>query len=102
MLKLQMDAASQKGSWDGLIASYKADQAPVNNYKWVNAVRSLYRPVLTTGLVIITYLLFHNVLAGLAASDSLLLDIFSGSELKEILRYIVYSIVFSTATAVSW
>lgn len=101
LIKIQMEVESQKGSWAGLIESYKSDKEFVDTYKWVNAIKSLYRPFLTTSLVIITYLLFENILGGLK-DNNILSEIFTGSELKEILRYIVYSIVFSTATAISW
>jgi hypothetical protein len=100
MILVQMDVESQKGSWAGLIESYKSDK-PLDTYKWVNAIKALYRPLLTSSLVVITYLLFKNILYGLNG-DHILSEIFTGSELKEILRYIVYSIVFSTATAISW
>jgi hypothetical protein len=102
MFKLQMEATSQKGSWDGLIQSYKAEAKQIDSYRWVNACKSLYRPLLTTGLVIVTYMMFIDILKGLSGQDVALAKIFTGNELKEILRYIVYSLVFSTATAVAW
>lgn len=101
-MRLQMEMASQKGSWDGLKASHLAEVTPVDTYKWVNAIKSLYRPILTSALVLVTYLLFINILDGLAGNNSTLTAIFNGPELKEILRYIVYSVVFSTATAIAW
>lgn len=103
MARLQMEAASQQGSWQGLVASHEADTGTgEHNYKWVNAIKSLYRPILTTGLIIVTYLFFQDVLNGLANAESTMAKIFEGAELKEIMRYIVYSIVFSTATAIAW
>ena len=100
LMKIQMDIESQKGSWAGLIESHKAD-IPLDTYRWVNAIKSLYRPFLTSSLVVITYLLFINILSGFG-DDNILSEIFTGPELKAILKYIVYSIVFATATAISW
>lgn len=102
MFKLNMQATSQKGSWDGLIQSYKAQDKPLDTYKWVNAIKSLFRPFLTISLVVVTYLLFTSILQGLAGNDVALSKVFDSAELKEILRYIVYSIVFSTSTAIAW
>ncbi len=102
MVRLQMEVASQKGSWDGLKVSYEAEAKHLDTYKWVNAIKSLFRPFLTTCLVVVTYLLFIDILRGLAGEDIALSKIFTGAELKEILRYIVYSLVFSTATAIAW
>lgn len=97
-----MEAASQAGSWDGLQASINADAATVDTYKWVNAIKSLYRPFITTVLVVLVYQLFCDIVAGLGGTESVLSDIFTGQELKEIMRYIVYSVVFSASTAVTW
>lgn len=102
MVRLQMEVASQKGSWEGLKESIKADAVVVDTYRWVNAIKSLYRPILTTGLVVISYKIFETILAGLAGKETVLGDIFSGQELKEIMRYIVYSLIFATSTAIVW
>lgn len=100
MAHLKMEAKSQDGSWNALKAGYEAD-VPLDNYLWVNAVKSLYRPVLTSALVFLTYKLFINILIALAG-ENVLSEIFTGTELKDILKYIVYSVVFSTTTAITW
>lgn len=102
IMEMQMKMKAQEGSWNSMIESLKSEAAASDTYKWVNAIKALYRPFLTTGLVVVTYMLFQDVLGGLGNEQSVIADIFTGAELKEILRYIVYSIVFSTATAIVW
>lgn len=100
--RLDMEAASQAGSWQGLSESVRADAVVSDTYQWVNAIKSLYRPALTTALVIISYQIFRDILNGLAGKDAVLVSIFTGTELKEIIRYIVYSLIFATSTAIVW
>ncbi len=102
LIRLKMEAVGQQGSWEGLVASVKADAAPVDTYKWVNAAKSLYRPALTSALVYLCYRIFLDFLAGLAGDKAVLAGIFTGPELKQILCYIVYSLVFAASTAVVW
>ena len=105
LLRLNMEAEAQKGSWDSLAKSLETVTATESSapYPWVSAVRCLYRPILTTGLVIIAYLIFLHLMDALATgADSGLAGIFGQGEIKEILKYIVYSLVFSTATAIVW
>lgn len=46
-----IELSNTQGSWEGLTASYQAEgaSAAAGTYKWVEAVRSLTRPVLTLG-----------------------------------------------------
>ena len=65
-MKLEMEFLERKadiqdklrktdGSYDGLVASIKADAvADDNAYKWVASIKALFRPFLTTALVVIT------------------------------------------------
>jgi len=114
MLRLQMDAhaqeteqelaiVSQRGAWEGLAASQQADAAiSANVHTWVNDVRALFRPVLTTGLVVLVYMIFRDLLAALGAERSMLGAVLAESEVQEILRYVIYSVAFSASTAVVW
>lgn len=103
IMQLEMDAAAQKGSWQGLTASLKESESSDSNWKIVNAIKSLYRPALTSGLVIVTYLLFRDLMAIFKESgDVVLKGVFTPAEAKGIIVYIVYSMVFSTATAITW
>jgi hypothetical protein len=101
-MRLEMEMMSQEGAWKGLKESIKADAAVANTYKWVNAVKSLYRPALTTLLVIISYVIFLDILGGMADAGSTISKLFTYAEIKDLLRYIVYSLVFSAATAIVW
>jgi len=46
----EIQIASSQGSWSGLDDSLKAEGSIGASYPWVNAVRALVRPALTTGL----------------------------------------------------
>jgi len=102
MIRLNMELAKQQGSWDGLTASHQADAAgSANNYKWANAIKSIWRPVLTGSLVLCTYAIFRDLMSGLVESSGLI-EIYSEAEIHLLLKYIVNSIVFSTSTAITW
>ena len=73
----------QEGSWSALGESMSV-QTEGDSYRWVNAVKSLFRPVLTTGLFIMTWFIY-----GSTADPALL-------------KYIVYSVVFTACTAGTW
>lgn len=115
LLELQMQATaaeteqelavvSQQGAWSGLTASLSADAATAGAAPgWVNAVRSLFRPALTAGLLIVVWLLWRDLIAALEEGHSSpLLLLFSDMEAKEMLSYIVHSLVFAASTAVVW
>jgi len=50
-IEAESAAASELKSWDGLTSSINASASIGESYKWVNAVLSLTRPVLTVGLI---------------------------------------------------
>jgi len=77
------------GSYAGLNTSIDADKSIGDSYLWVNAVKSLFRPFLTTMLWIISIIVF-----------------FTTYEAPEVLVgnvvYMVESIYFATGTATFW
>lgn len=104
LLKLQMEARSQEtelelaivaqqGSWQGLSASIKGDVGQPS-YKWVAAVKSCFRPFIT----IVLWVLSAWVFAQVFNSDG----IFSKSESKDLIAYMVYSVFFTACTATAW
>ena len=97
----ELAIVSQSGSYEGLRTSVIADSRVGESYRWVNAVRSLFRPLLTTGLVVVSFLIFKDVMAGLETQGKSSLALGPG-EARAILQYIVYSLVFSTSTAIVW
>ena len=114
MLRLQMEAraaeteqelaiVSQQGSWAGMTASQQADAAvSANVHTWVNDIRSLFRPALTIGLVVLCYVVFRDLMGALASHDSLLGAILAEAEVKDLIRYMVYSVFFAGSTSVVW
>lgn len=83
--------AQVQGSYAGLNASIEADR-PEDSYRWVAAVRSLTRPVLTLLLWILFAVMFVLVYQSGGASDRSSQMIASSLE----------TISFSAATALAW
>lgn len=91
------------GSWDGLKDSYAAERKAGESYAWVNAIKDLYRPILTSGLVVLTWLVFNSLMAWLVSGHaSAVAAVLSPQELLDLLKYIIYSQVFAACTAVVW
>lgn len=98
----ELMVVSQKGSWDGLKASVQSESHVGEVHKIVNDIKALYRPLLTTGLVIVTYFIFRDMLNILRHQEAYLENVFSADTVRDILMYIIYSVVFSTCTAITW
>ena len=114
MFKLTLDAKqqdaenelaiiAQDGSWKGLVASQQSAAQEAPSYLWVNALKSLFRPALTTTLLGCTMVLFFALLGEFTnpVADSLT-SLFTLDEAREMLKYIVNSVVFTSCTAVIW
>lgn len=92
-----------EGSFAGLESSINAEGKISDVHKWVNDVRALTRPVLTIGLVVIVVYLFNHLMAAIQTGDqSALVDLLGREAVVALLTYIVYSVVFSAATAIAW
>ena len=89
-----------EGSQAGLVTSLASDNGQ-NLSRWAANVKGLYRPFLTTALVGLCLVMFFYLLDALQGGGPLA-DLFDLGELVAMVRYIVYSIVFSTSTAIVW
>lgn len=98
----ELKVISQEGSQKGLDASIRSLSYIGEVHKIVNDIRALYRPLLTTGLVVVTYLIFKDMLSVYHQQEARLEGVFEPETVKDILKYIIYSIVFSTCTAITW
>jgi len=112
MLKLQMQASaaeteqelaivSQEGSWSGLEASYRAE-ATIKAPQWANAIRSLYRPLLTTILIALAGWVFWLLIRAFETGEGLFAAVFPQADQAELIRYMVYSIFYTASTAALW
>jgi len=90
-----------EGSYAGLGSSIHHDQG-LKGTPFTDAIKSLFRPALTVMLLVCTMWLYLDLVRAIERQDNALRTIFDYAELKEIVRYIVYSVVFSTSTAVVW
>jgi hypothetical protein len=109
LIELQMQMKSQDGAWSGLTTSLQAQvelDKHQTNMPWVVAMKSLFRPFLTLSLWLAVMWLTYLVLTGslqtysaLASSDQ---TIFTSAEIVSLIKYVVYSTVFSATTATTW
>lgn len=114
MFDRQMEAKSQEteneialtsseGGWEGLSQSIQADASLAQHSgSIVNGIKSLFRPFLTTLLVCVTAYIFHVMWTSLLTSDANILVIFTEVQIKDMLAYVIYSIVFATTTSIVW
>lgn len=114
LLKLQMEGkrdewenelavAQTEGSWSGLAQSYAAERKAGESYRWVNAIKDLYRPCLTSGLVVLAWLIFNDLMGWVSGQNtSEMAEVFGPEQIITILQYIVYSLVFAASTSVVW
>lgn len=100
----ELAVISQQGAWSGLNTSIQAEASGGETYKWVNAIKALYRPLLTTGLVLIAYMIFKDLSAMMTGTGTSVLapGVFTPEQARELLVYNVNSLVFSASTAVVW
>jgi len=107
LLELQMKAraaeteqelaiVSQSGSWRGLEQSLAADAAVTPVSTWVRDAKALFRPFLTISLWALAGFVFVKIVNGGMK------NIFTGVEIQEIIRYMVYSVFFCASTATTW
>lgn len=98
----ELSVVAQEGAWSGLGTSIEADAGIGDSYRWVKALKELYRPALTTGLVVISYMIFRDLMSIVTDQTSSLSRVFTAEQAKELIVYNVSSIVFSASTAVVW
>ena len=107
LLALQMQAkaaetenelaiVAQTGSWSGLAESHRSDQEIGPVHMWVNDLRSLFRPFLTLVLWVLAGWVFYHVVIGSLKTWITQMDI------KEIIRYMVYTVFFCASSATMW
>lgn len=90
----ELAIVNSSGSWDGLRASYQhsVDQP---SYKWVAAVKSLFRPTLTLLLWLLAAWVFYKVIVEWP-------EIFDEVNKYDLIIYMVNTIFFCASTATVW
>lgn len=92
----ELAIVSQTGSWSGLTESIRDNQAIGTVHMVVNDVRALFRPFLTVVLWCLAAWVFYHVVIGSLTRWLVEADI------KEIIRYMVYTVFFCAASATMW
>ena len=98
----ELAIAQSEGSWRGLEASYKTVIPASQVHTVVNDLRALFRPLLTFSLIALSAVLFWWVWSGILEANPKVLAVFSESDIKDIIRYMIHTIFFSTSTAIVW
>lgn len=80
----ELAIVAQEGSWGSLKTSLERQASVGESYRWVNAIKDLFRPFLTAGLFVMTWFIFVDTI-----------DL-------ELRKYIIYSVVFTASTAGMW
>ena len=99
--ELGLESTRAKMSSDGLLASIQADQVQ-NVPSWAAGIKALFRPFLTTGLVVIAAYIFTLLLDAAYGESNAMSKILDINEINGMLTYTVYSLIFSACTAVAW
>jgi len=115
MHKLQMEAqaaeteqeialASTEGAWIGLTSSINADMFTNKDAsQWVIDIKSLFRPLLTLILWIAAIWVFNEMISILKGQeDSIISQVYTFEEVKDLIKYMIYTIFFSASTATVW
>lgn len=104
----EVELQAVAGSFSGLAASIGAEAAAGERAgPIVSAIRSLTRPVLTLILVGLVAWIWHDLFAAMTrpgagdGTDNLLV-VLGDIGAAELLRYVVYSVVFAASAAVLW
>lgn len=92
----ELAIVSQQGAWSGLASSIQADAAVAPASSWATDIKVLFRPALTVGLWVLAWLVFNEILTGS------LRQWMTDAEIKDIIKYMVYTVFFSASTAGVW
>ncbi len=96
----ELAIVSQEGAWQGLDSSMRQETVLIEHSPgWVNAIKSLFRPVLTLVLQGVQAWVIWLLISGNQQMVEILVNT---SPTTELLRYAVYSLVFAAQTAVVW
>lgn len=114
LLELQMKAkviesehelavVAQSGSWSALKESMAKLTAAGESYRWVNAIKDLFRPFITTMLAVLAYVIFYDLMQLFDdKTNSQLAMVFTQEQAAELITYIVYSMIFASTTSLVW
>lgn len=104
MATMEVMAESDIAKGKALSASIESDSrlSNTNSSPWANNVKIVYRPFLTTLLLVIASIMFVMFMSALEAKAHALNQVFSGNEMKEIVRYMIYTVFYTASTAAMW
>lgn len=98
----EIDVIDKTGSWRGLESSIEASAQPLDVHKWVNDVKALTRPVLTVALLVCTAWVYADLSNLISGHGGSLATFFDPAEAANLLKYVVYSVVFTSSSAALW
>lgn len=97
----ELAIVSQEGAWTGLERSTQHDTMLIeHSSSWVNNIRSLYRPILTSVLQAGCIWIIWLIATGNETATQILIA--PANPVADLLRYAVYSWVFAAQTSTVW
>ncbi|WP_022850664.1 hypothetical protein [Limisalsivibrio acetivorans] len=93
----ELEIAASAASAAGMTLAYKDQMTAGKSYRWVEAVKTLFRPAVTLLLIAGTFYTLYSIVTCRAW-----VNVLSGSTVSAIAVTIVESNVFLAATAVGW
>lgn len=102
-LAATISADAARADKTALSQSIQADASlsNINTPPWALAVKVVFRPFLTTILIVVYAMMYYLLLEALKVGGALT-TIFDPNEMGEILKYMIYTMVFTTSTAATW
>lgn len=98
----EVEIVAQEGSWQNMSTALEHDTSLSRvSSEWVNNVKSLVRPILTLFLNVIQFVIFWQVWTAFVSGESnAVMSLLNApaSPATDLLRYVVYSIVFAAQT----
>jgi len=92
---------AQEGSFTALNTSL-ASEGRMTASPWANNVRTLFRPFLTLILCSISALVFYEIMIAIQEGQGMFASLFTNEEMRDLIRYMVYTIFFAASTAALW
>ena len=101
----ELEAERQRGSLAGLQAGLEADAAEFSSDalpRWVRSARALWKPVLTVVLLLVTYMLWRDLVRLAGEGEGVMASLMTPEQAAETAMYIVRSAAFTASTAAMW
>jgi len=104
MASLDISARADIAKGEALSNSIESDASLSNSNTspWANNIKVVFRPFLTTLLIFVATLMFLSIMSAFSDKAHSLNNAFSTGEMREIIRYMIYTVFYTASTAAMW